>query len=99
MMTASPLGRYGEVAAAIVSVGIIGAAILVHLIPPSLFGLSAPLDTSWLDNAALIALGVVLGQRSTTNGAAKIAAAAHARLDAINAPAADTVTAPNGPAT
>jgi hypothetical protein len=94
MMTASPLGRYGEIAAAIISVGIIGAAILVHLIPPTLLGLTTPPETSWLDNAALIALGVVLGQRSTTNGAAKIAAAAHARLDAINAPPADTSGGP-----
>jgi hypothetical protein len=47
-------------------------------------------DTAWLDTSAGLAIGVILGQRATTNGAAKIAAAAHRRLDAAGAPPADS---------
>lgn len=84
-MTASPLGRYGEIVAALVSAAIVIAALISHLFP----GLSGAGDTGWVDNAALLVLGVVLGQRATTNGAAKIAQAAHKRLDLIHAPASD----------
>ena len=83
-MTASPLGKYGELVAALISAAVIAAALLSHVVP----GLAGT-DTSWIDNAALLVLGVVLGQRATTNGASKIAAAAHRRLDAIHAPPAD----------
>lgn len=83
-MNASPLGRYGELAATAIALGLVFAALLAHLFP----GLSGG-DTSWLDNAALLVLGVVLGQRQTTNGSAKIAEAAHKRLDLIAAPPAD----------
>lgn len=82
-MTASPLGRYSDVVAAIVALALIFGAMLQHLLP----GFTG--DTAWIDNGALLAIGVVLGQRATTNGAAKIAAAAHLRLDAIHAPPAE----------
>lgn len=84
-MNASPLGRYGDIAAAIVAMAVILAAVAAHLFARPL----EVTDTAFLDNAALLVLGVVLGQRSTTNGAAKIAVAAHQRLDAIHAPAAN----------
>ena len=83
-MNASPLGRYSDLVAAIVSVVLVLAAILAHV---NLFG---AIDTAWLDTSAGLAVGVILGQRATTNGAAKIATAAHVRLDAMGAPPSNT---------
>lgn len=82
-VTASPLGRYSDAAAALTALGLVGAAVVAHL------GLIAVPDTVWLDTSAGLAVGVVLGQRQTTNGAGRIAQAAHRRLDQIHAPAAD----------
>lgn len=83
-MTVSPLGRFSEPAALVTALGLVGAWLLVKL------GLIVPMgDTGSLDAAATLAVGIILGQRSTTNGAGKIAAAAHARLDALGAPPAD----------
>lgn len=90
-MSASPLGKYGDIAAAIVALAVILAALAAHVFPGALH----VTDTGFLDNAALLVLGVVLGQRSTTNGAAKIAMAAHLRLDAIHAPAANDGAGPS----
>jgi len=83
-VNASPLGKYGELAATAIALGLVFAALIAHLFPVLSGG-----NTTWLDNAALLVLGVVLGQRQTTNGAAKIAEAAHKRLDLISAPPAD----------
>ncbi len=85
---ASPLGRYGELVASVLSAAVVIAALAAHLVP------SLVTDTAWLDSAALLVIGVVLGQRQTTNGAAKIATAANRRLDAIGAPAADSQPRP-----
>lgn len=87
---ASPLGKYSELAALITAIGIaaIWLAVQVGLLVP-------PADTTALDIAAGTAIGILLGQRSTTNGAAKIAAAAHLRLDAIHAPPAETIEQPS----
>jgi hypothetical protein len=79
----SPLGRYSDAVAAVTAVMLVLAALIAHL------GFLPASDTSWLDASAGVAVGVVLGQRQTTNGAGKIAAAAHLRLDKIAAPAAD----------
>lgn len=94
-MTASPLGKYGEVAATIISTAVVIVWLLMHaaIVPAG--------DTTAIDTAATLVLGVVLGQRATTNGAGKIAEAAHRRLDAIGAPAAndgvpDAPPAPGG---
>lgn len=76
-VTVSPLGKYSEAAAAITAIGIVGAAIAAHT------GVVAVADTAWLDTAAGIAIGVVLGQRQSTNGAGKIAQAANSRIDSI----------------
>jgi len=43
-------------------------------------------DLTFVDAAALLALGRTYGTVSAANGYAKIAVAAHKRLDAINAP-------------
>lgn len=94
----SPLGRYSELGATIVSVGVIAAWVSVHILPAFVVMLGgatpAPLDTTQLDLGGVMALGIVLGQRATTNGAAKIAAAAHARLDAIHAPSSNDGAGP-----
>lgn len=87
----SPFGRYSDLAALIAGLGLVAAAIVAHL------GIVAVTDTAWIDTSAGLAVGVILGQRSTTNGAAKIALAAHARLDAMHVPAAaheDTLGVP-----
>lgn len=77
----SPLGKYSEVAAAL------GACAILLVWLASLVGVLTRNDT--LDAAAFTVIGVLLGQRQTTNGAAKVAAAAHKRLDAIHAPPAE----------
>jgi hypothetical protein len=84
----SPLGRYSDLTAAIVAVTLVLAAIAAHL------GLVQVTDYAWLDTAAGLAVGVVLGQRASTNGAGKLALAAHARLDALHAPPANDGTGP-----
>lgn len=91
----SPLGRYSDIAAAITALALVAIAILAHA------NVVHAIDTAWLDTAAGIAIGVILGQRQTTNGAALVAQAAHARLDAIGAPPTSDgagVTGPAGPA-
>lgn len=95
----SPLGPYGNLVAAALAVIIVLAAVASHVVP----GLEV---SSWLDNAALIAVGVVFGTQVVQNGtqtkaAAAMAAAltANSRLDAMIAPtAADVQAAPHGPA-
>lgn len=82
---ASPLGKYSELSAVVTALAlvIVWLAIQAGLIP-------RPDDVGALDAAAALAIGIILGQRSTTNGAAKVAAAAHSRLDRIGAPPAET---------
>lgn len=80
----SPLGKYSDIIASITALMLVAAAIAVHL---NFIGNVA--DTSWLDASAGAAIGLILGQRVTTNGAAKVAAAANTRLDKIGAPPAD----------
>jgi succinate-acetate transporter protein len=78
----SPLGRYSDVTAAFAAVILVMAAVLAHL---AIVHVS---DYAWLDTVAGLAIGVVLGQRASTNGAARLASAANTRLDSIGAPAA-----------
>ncbi len=89
---ASPLGQYGAITSAVLAVLIVGAAVVAHVIP----GFAA---TPWLDNAALIAAGVVFGTQVVQNGtqakaatALALAQAAHDRLNVIHAPATPVVT-------
>lgn len=83
-MSASPLGRYSELAALVTAIAIVAAWLLVQigLLP-------TPGDPASLNSAATFAIGLMLGQRSTTNGAGKLALAAHKRLDRLQAPPAD----------
>lgn len=93
----SPLGKYSDVAATIVGVGVVVVWLAIHaaLILADALGHVLPItpDTSQVDLAATLVLGVVLGQRAATNGAGQIASAANVRLDAIGAPSAAAITA------
>lgn len=86
----SPLGRYSDLAATIVGVGTVVTWLGVHalLIVAAILGAPtiAPGATEQLDLAGVAALGLILGQRVTTNGAAALAAAQGLRLDAMGAP-------------
>lgn len=82
-MTPSPLGRFSDLVAALTAAALVASAILAHM------GVVVVADTAWLDTSAGLAIGVILGQRATTNGAGKIAQAAHTRLDAVHAPSAE----------
>lgn len=84
-MTASPLGKFAEVAAFVVAIGVIVAWLA------SVAGLFPKDDT--LTALAAGAVGLLLGQRATTNGAAHVAVAAHKRLDKIHAPPAEDLIA------
>jgi hypothetical protein len=102
----SPLGKYSDIAATLVGIGVVAAWITVHviLILATSFGhTGSSADTSQIDLAATLVLGVVLGQRATTNGASIVARSANLRLDAIGAPtaavAAATLAAALPPAT
>jgi uncharacterized protein (DUF362 family) len=85
----TPLGRFAEVGALVTAFAIAGSWLVVQL-----GVIAAPPDTTALDIAAGTAIGILLGQRQTTNSAGKVAVAAHHRLDAIHAPAADNTAPP-----
>jgi hypothetical protein len=78
----TPLGKYAELIASIISLAVIGVTLAAYLIEPN----NVP---TLLNDAFWVCLGVVFGTRVATNGAGRMAAAAHMRLDAIGAPAAD----------
>ena len=76
------LGKYQEAITALITAFLIVTAILAHLFQPTA-------DFTFVDAAALLALGATYGKQSAANGYARAAAAAHKRLDAIHAPPAD----------
>lgn len=89
----SPLGRYSDVAATIVGVGTVLVWLGVHtlILVLIVLGRPEPPPTAYqaVDYAGLLGLGIVLGQRATTNGASQIASATNLRLDAIGAPSTE----------
>lgn len=96
MNSASPLGKYAEPVTAAAAGLIILAAIVVHLIEALA---SASMNTTFLDNLALLAVGVLFGGKAVANGAKEAVRepinqlerevlAAHKRLDAQGAPPA-----------
>lgn len=79
-MNRSPLGKYAQIVAAIVALGVIllwGVAELAH----GLGLLTHPPDG--LRTAALIALGAVFGSAAAINGVKEPIDSAHQRVDAI----------------
>ena len=85
----SPFGAWGPLVAAFAAVAVLGAAIAVHLVSIVRSGTGG--GDAFLDNAALLVLGVVLGVGAiggTASRALVEADAAHKRLDAVNAPPA-----------
>lgn len=89
----SPFGTWGPLVAAFTAVIVVGSAVAVH-VGNVLRGGTASGDP-FLDSAALLVLGIVLGVGAIGGTASKAvveADAAHARLDALGAPPAP----PNG---
>lgn len=82
------LGKYQEGITAGITAFLIVVAVLAHI-----FNIGG--DLTFVDAAALLALGATYGKQSAANGYARATMAAHKRLDAINAPPADE-TGPEG---
>lgn len=81
-MAPGNLGKYTEIVTALVTAFLIVAAVLSHVFV-------ADVDATFLDAAALLALGALYGKQSAANGYARSTIAAHKRLDQIGAPPAD----------
>lgn len=77
----SPLGKYGQVVAAIIAVGVV-AAFVVGLMFRQLLGLGET-DVGSLKELALIALGAVFGAAAAVNGVKGPIEASHRRIDKI----------------
>jgi hypothetical protein len=90
-VTNSPLGRYAPVTAAATALGIVGAWIATEVLAAlgPAFGWPALNPPAGLKEAALLALGAVFGSAVAVNGYKAPLAAAHKRLDLIDAPPAD----------
>jgi hypothetical protein len=73
------LGKYSDLVSAAVTAFLIVAAVSAHIFLPTA-------DMTFVDAAALLALGALYGKTSAANGYASMALAAHRRLDAIGAP-------------
>lgn len=81
MSNTGPLGHYSEIVAAIVAIGVVVVYLLTVLFPTQ-FGASG---NNALDAAFWAVLGYIFGTSRFTNGATKIATAAHVRLDEMEA--------------
>lgn len=77
----SPLGKYSQLVAAIVAVGIIGAYIF-GVFFSGVLGIDAP-EIENLKILALIAVGAVFGSAATINGVKAPLDSAHQRIDKI----------------
>lgn len=83
----TPLGKYGPLVATIIAVGIVGAAIAIHV--AAMFVPGAAATDPFIDSAALLVIGVVLGASALGGQASQAheaAVAANRRLDALGAP-------------
>ena len=84
----SPLGKYGQLVAAIIATLIIVAWVVAEM----LYGLDIlARQPAGLKESALIALGAVFGAAATVNGVKSDIAGAHSRLDRLGAPSASAV--------
>lgn len=79
----TPFGKYADLVTSLITAFLVVAAVVQH-------ALSGPNgDYTFIDAAALLAVGALYGKQSAANGYAKAVDAAHKRLDAIHAPPAD----------
>jgi hypothetical protein len=76
----NPLGKYAQLVAAIISVGIIGAYVVVEVLYAAGVVTNSP---DGLKTAALIALGAVFGSFATINGVKQPIESAHNRIDKL----------------
>jgi hypothetical protein len=77
----SPLGKYGQLVAAVIAVGIIGAYLVANLGQAAL-GLDERAVAN-LKDIALIAVGAVFGATATINGVKAPIESAHSRIDRL----------------
>ena len=82
----TPFGKYADILTTIVALGVIVAAITLHLFNVSFLHN----DDAFIDNLAWLAAGAMFGTRAAANGYAGQVVAAHKRLDLIGAPPAKT---------
>lgn len=78
----SPLGKYGQVVAAIVAVGTIGAYVAV-IVVGALLGIDTERPTAALRDFALFSIGAVFGSFAAVNGVKAPIDAAHSRIDKL----------------
>lgn len=78
----SPLGKYGQLVAAIVATGVIGAYVLI-IAAGALLGVDTERPSAALKDFALIALGAVFGSFAAVNGVKGPIDAAHRRIDQV----------------
>ncbi len=86
-MSSSPFGNYGPLLASVTAAAIVAAALAVHLV--NVLSRTGSAGDPFLDNAALLVLGVVLGVGAIGGTATKAeaeATAAHVRLDQAGVP-------------
>lgn len=87
-MPGGPLGKYSQIVAAVLATVIILAAIATRIIAAFTGVL---IQTPFLDNLALIAMGAVFGAAASTSVNGQKIEAAHRRLDLISAPPGDAL--------
>lgn len=76
----NPLGKYSQLVAAVISLGIIGAYVLTEVMYA--MGLLEH-QAEGLRTAALLALGAVFGSVATINGVKQPIDSAHSRIDKL----------------
>lgn len=83
MTNGTGFGRYSDLIVTLVTAFLIVAAVVQHAFA------GAGGDYTFVDAAALLAVGALYGKQSAANGYAKETHAAHRRLDQIGAPPAN----------
>lgn len=79
----SPLGKYGQIVAAIIACAIIGSYLFVLAIVP-IFAKAVPAENvNALDKLAFLAAGAVFGAAAAVNGVKAPIDSAHARIDKL----------------
>lgn len=97
-MSSSPFGNYGPLLASLTAASVVLSALVVHLLN-AIWRSNAGQGDPFLDNAALLVLGVVLGVGAIGGTATKAeaeATAAHVRLDQAGVPPVQAPTTNGG---